>query len=43
MSSSQADALPYRTVVAPVRVDKATRALHDEADWQPAYDALLYK
>jgi hypothetical protein len=32
--------LPYRTIVAPVRLEKALRALHGLEPWHPAYDDL---
>lgn len=35
-----ADRLRYLTVVAPIRVDKAFRALHGDGDWDDIYDEL---
>jgi hypothetical protein len=39
-SSDEAAALPNRQVVAPVRVEKAVRALHGSGTWNEAYDQL---
>src|SRR4051812_1353020 len=39
-SDEEAGRLPFRTVVAPIRVEKALRALHDTEPWVGAYDAL---
>lgn len=32
--------LPFRTVVAPIRLQHAFEALHGAREWQPGYDAL---
>ena len=32
--------LPYRTVVAPIRLQHAFEALHGARNWEPEYDAL---
>jgi hypothetical protein len=39
--ASEGERLPYRTVVAPIRIDKAAKALLGMEAWQPHYDALL--
>ncbi len=39
-SEEEAARLPFRTVVAPIRVEKAFRALNGAEPWDEAYDAL---
>jgi hypothetical protein len=39
-TAAEAQALPYRTVVAPIRVETALRAVHGLEDWRDAYDDL---
>jgi hypothetical protein len=39
-SSSEADALRLRTVVAPVRLENALKAYNGVGDWNPKYDEL---
>jgi Immunity protein 26 len=38
----EADRLPYRSVVAPMRLQNAFRALHGAAEWNEEYDKLRY-
>ena len=38
---SEVDLLPYRTFVAPVRLENAFRALHGLAAWVAAFDGLV--
>ena len=38
--AGEADELPFRAVVAPVRVEKALRAIHGLEDWNDAYEEL---
>lgn len=42
VSSSEADALRLRTVVAPVRLENALKAHNGIGDWNPKYDDLRY-
>ena len=42
ISTEEASKLPFRKVVAPVRIDRATKALHGHLPWQAHYDDLLY-
>jgi hypothetical protein len=37
------EGLPFRSVVAPIRVQNAFRALHGVGDWDEAYDELHYR
>lgn len=39
-SEDEIESLPFRKVVAPIRIEKALRALHGEGLWDDAYDAL---
>lgn len=39
-TDDEAERLPFRKVVAPIRVEKALRALHGEEPWVEAYDEL---
>lgn len=39
-TEAEAEELPFRAVVAPIRVEKALRALHGLEDWNDAYDEL---
>ena len=39
-AAAEVDELPFRAVVAPIRVEKALRALHGLEDWNEAYDEL---
>ena len=39
-NDDEAESLPFRTVVAPIRVEKALRALHGTEPWDDVYDAL---
>jgi len=39
----EAASLPYRSVVAPIRLQNAFRALHGAAEWNEAYDNLRYR
>jgi Immunity protein 26 len=39
-ADDEAARLPFRTVVAPIRVEKAFRALNGTEPWDEAYDAL---
>lgn len=39
-SKAQAEGLRYRTVVAPVRLENALRALHGIGEWNPKFDEL---
>jgi hypothetical protein len=39
-TSAEAEELPFPTVVAPIRVEKALRALDGEEPWDPIYDGL---
>lgn len=39
-TQAEAEMLPFRAVVAPIRVEKALRALHGLEDWDDAYDEL---
>ena len=39
-AQDEIERLPFRSVVAPIRVEKALRALHGEEPWDDAYDAL---
>lgn len=41
-SDLEAGALRLRTVVAPVRLENALKALHGIGDWNPRYDELRY-
>jgi hypothetical protein len=38
---SEADRLPFRTIVAPIRIERALRALHGREPWLDEYDSLL--
>jgi hypothetical protein len=38
----EVERLPFRSVVAPIRLQNAFRALHGAAAWDEAYDALRY-
>ena len=38
----EADSLPFRKVVAPIRVQHAFEALHGLRPWSPEYDELRY-
>jgi hypothetical protein len=40
-SATEAEALRFRTVVAPVRLEKALKAHHGIGEWDPKYDDLL--
>ena len=42
IDTDEAALLPDRTVVAPIRVQNAFRALHGAAPWHEAYDRLRY-
>ena len=42
LSPEETDDLPFRTVVAPIRIDKATRALHGIEPWEAHYDPLRF-
>ena len=42
VSTEEASTLPFRKVVAPVRIDRATKALHGHLRWEAQYDDLLY-
>lgn len=42
ISHAEAASLPTRSIVAPVRVQNALRALHGAAPWHDAYDRLRY-
>jgi hypothetical protein len=37
---AEVERLPYRTIVAPIGVEKALRALHGEEPWEDEYDEL---
>jgi hypothetical protein len=39
-TSDEAESLPFRAVVAPIRVERALRALHGLEEWNAAYDEL---
>jgi hypothetical protein len=39
-SDEEAARLPFRTVVAPIRIEKALRALHGIEPWDDAHDSL---
>lgn len=39
-TDDEVDRLPFRKVVAPIRVEKALRALHGAEAWDESYDAL---
>jgi hypothetical protein len=39
-AEDEIECLPFRKVVAPIRVEKALRALHGKEVWDEAYDAL---
>jgi hypothetical protein len=41
LSPAEAEALPFRKVVAPIRLDKAAKAMNGEGTWEPEYDSLL--
>jgi hypothetical protein len=41
-SSAEAEGLRLRTVVAPVRLEKALKAYNGAGDWNPRYDELRY-
>ncbi len=41
-SGAEAEALRLRTVVAPVRLEKALKAHNGVGDWNPRYDELRY-
>lgn len=41
LADSDAEALPYRKVVAPIRIDKAAKALAGQEPWESHYDPLL--
>lgn len=40
-SDAEIEKLPYREVVAPIRLENAFRALHGEGEWNEAYASLL--
>jgi|1186.fasta_scaffold26368_2 hypothetical protein len=40
-SNDEAERLPYREVVAPIRLENAFRALYDAGEWNDAYETLL--
>jgi hypothetical protein len=39
-TDDEAESLPFRTIVAPIRLEKALRALHDLEPWDDVYDEL---
>ena len=39
-SDEETESLPFRSVVAPIRLEKALRALHGIEPWDDVYDAL---
>lgn len=39
-TEDEVEQLPFRSVVAPVRLEKAFQALHGVGEWNAAYDAL---
>lgn len=41
-SADEAEFLRYRSTVAPIRLENAVKADHGIADWNPAFDKLLY-
>lgn len=41
VSRSEAERMPFRKVVAPIRIDKAAKALLGFEPWEPHYDGLL--
>lgn len=41
LSPEAAESLRPRKIVAPVRIDRATKALHGYLPWEPVYDELL--
>lgn len=41
-SEAEADVLRLRTVIAPVRLEKALKAHNGIGDWNPRYDDLIY-
>lgn len=41
-SETEGEALSYRTIVAPIRLEKALRAHFGLGDWRPQYDDLLF-
>jgi hypothetical protein len=42
VDATEADSLPRRSVVAPIRVQNAFRALHGAVPWNEAFDRLRY-
>jgi hypothetical protein len=41
LSPVEAASMPYRKTVAPIRIDKATKALHGLEPWEDRYNDLL--
>ena len=40
-TEEEIERLPYRTYIAPIRLEKAVKARHGVGDWDDSYDELL--
>lgn len=43
ITESEADLLPFRSAVAPIRIDKTVKALAGEGQWVPEFEHLLFR